>query len=170
MASAFTTATDVRPPSRGRPVSVPPPDGDFRPETLRYLLLRDRSLCADVSEDAAPGDLLDLLSDDYARSILAATSVKPMSAKQIAEECGMSEPTVYRRLESLTAHDLVEERTHVRVGGNDYNVYAATLSEFSLRLDEGSYEATVEGSPPPAFPGQDEDDTADRFKEMWENL
>nr|WP_218155548.1 helix-turn-helix domain-containing protein [Halomicrobium zhouii] len=124
----------------------------------------------DVSEDVALGELLDLLSDDYARAILAVTSVRPMSAKQIAEECDMSQPTVYRRAQRLTEFDLLEEQTHVRTGGNDYNVYAATLSEFSMQLAEGSFEATVESSPPPAFPGDTEDDTADRFTKMWEHL
>lgn len=143
---------------------------NFRPGSWQHLLFRNRSLSLDVSEDEALGDLLDLLSDEYARSILEATSVKSMSARQIADECDMSTPTVYRRMESLKAHDLIEERTHVKAGGNDYNVYAATLSEFSMQLVDGSFEATVEASPPPEFPGQDEDDTADRFKKMWENL
>jgi len=90
----------------------------------------------------ALGELLDLLSDDYARDILAVTSVRPMSAKQIAEECDMSQPTVYRRAQRLKEFDLLEEQTHVRTGGNDYNVYAATLSEFSMQLAEGSFEAS----------------------------
>nr|WP_226012046.1 winged helix-turn-helix domain-containing protein [Halomicrobium salinisoli] len=123
-----------------------------------------------VSGDSDLAGLLDVLSDEYARSILAATSVRPMSAKQIAEECDMSGPTVYRRVERLREHDLVEEQTRVRVGGNDYNTYAATLSEFSLQLDEGSFEATLEAAPPPEFPGQHEDDAADRFTKMWEHL
>ncbi len=123
-----------------------------------------------MSEDAALGDLLDLLSDDYARSILAATSVKPMSAKQIADECDMSQPTVYRRVEWLQEHGLVEEQTQVRTGGNDYSVYAATLSEFSLELDDGDYESTVERVAPLEFPGQREESTADRMTKMWENL
>ncbi len=123
-----------------------------------------------VSGDSELAALLDVLSDEYARSILAATSVRPMSAKQIAEECDMSGPTVYRRVERLREHDLVEEQTRVRVGGNDYNTYAATLSEFSLELEEGSFEATLEGAPPPEFPGQREDDAADRFTKMWEHL
>lgn len=39
-----------------------------------------------------------------------------------------------------------------------------------MRLVDGSFEATIEGSPPPEFLGQDEKDTADRFTKMWENL
>ena len=123
-----------------------------------------------VSEDPDVGDLLDLLSDEYARDILAATSVKPMSAKQLSEQCEMSQPTVYRRVERLREHGLVEEQTRIETGGNDYSVFAATLSEFSLALDDGAFDAAVERTASSAFPGQDEQDTADRFTKMWENL
>jgi len=157
----------LRPPATA---AGPARTGSFRPGSRENLLFRAASLGTDVSEDVALGELLDLLSDDYARAILAVTSVRPMSAKQIAEECDMSQPTVYRRAQRLTEFELLEEQTHVRTGGNDYNVYAATLSEFSMQLAEGSFEATVESSPPPAFPGDTEDDTADRFTKMWENL
>ena len=123
-----------------------------------------------MSEDPALGELLDLLSDEYARDILAAASEKPMSAKELAEQCDMSEPTVYRRITLLREHDLVEERTKIETGGNDYGLYATTLSGFSLRLDAGSFESAVERTATPAFPGEDESDTADRFTKMWENL
>ena len=116
------------------------------------------------------GDILDLLSDEYARDILAATSVKPMSAKQLADQCEMSQPTVYRRVEWLREHGLIEEQTRIETGGNDYGVFAATLSEFSLALADGDFETDIERTEPPAFPGQDEQDTADRFTKMWENL
>ncbi|MFA1610537.1 ArsR/SmtB family transcription factor [Halobellus rubicundus] len=123
-----------------------------------------------MSEDPDPGDILDILSDDYARAILAATSVKPMSAQQLADECEMSEPTVYRRVERLREHDLLEERTEVRSDGNHYGVYAATLSELSIELEEGRFEADVTRREPASFPGERESDTADRFRKMWENL
>jgi DNA-binding transcriptional ArsR family regulator len=124
-----------------------------------------------VSDDPALGDLLDVLSDDYAREILAATSVSPMSAYEIAEKCDMSPPTVYRRIERLQAFGLVDEETRVEPNGNDYKVYSATLRKVSLSLDEGTFEAVVDrAEPEEAFPGANEDDPADRFKKMWEGL
>ena len=122
-----------------------------------------------MSEDTALGELLDVLSDEYAREILAATSLKPMSAQQLADECGMSKPTVYRRVERLQAHELLDERTKIRTSNNHYSVYTATLSEFSLELDTGSFESTVTRADE-SFPGERENDTADRFKKMWEGL
>lgn len=128
---------------------------------------------ADVSDDPALGDLLELLSDEYARDILAATSVRPMSANEIAEACEMSPPTVYRRVDRLKTYGLVEEETRVEPSGNDYRVYTATLREVTLALDEGRFEAVVdrvadESEEP--FPGANEDDPADRFVRMWEGL
>lgn len=123
-----------------------------------------------VSEDPALEELLDLLSDEYARDILKATSERPMSAKELAEQCDMSEPTVYRRVEWLREQELVAERRRIETSGNDYSVYAATLSGFAVDLDDGTFDATVERVSPPSFPGEDEADTADRFTKMWENL
>lgn len=123
-----------------------------------------------MSEDPAPGDLLDLLSDEYARDILAATSARPMSAQQLAEQYDMSEATVYRRVDRLQEQGLLKEQNVPRTSGNHYSVYVATLSEVSVELDDGSFETDVERSAPETFPGQDETDPADRFTRMWENL
>lgn len=125
-----------------------------------------------VSEDEEPelDGVLDVLSDEYAREILAATSVKPMSAQQLADECEMSEPTVYRRIDRLQEYDLLGERTEIRDDGNHHSVYTAALSALSLELADGTFEAIVERTDPASFPGQKESDTADRFAKMWENL
>ncbi|WP_247008500.1 ArsR/SmtB family transcription factor [Halorientalis litorea] len=123
-----------------------------------------------MSEDWELAEVLDLLSDEYARSILAATSVEPMSAKQLAEQCDASLPTIYRRVERLQEYDLLEERTRVDLTGSHHKMYSATLSEFSMDLEDGGYEGTIERVSRADFPGEDETDTADRFTEMWENL
>lgn len=123
-----------------------------------------------MSEDPDFDGVLDVLSDEYAREILAATSVKPMSAQQLADAHDMSEPTVYRRIERLREYDLLGERTEIRDDGNHHSVYTATLSAFSVELDEGTFEAVVERTETASFPGQHETDTADRFVKMWENL
>ena len=126
--------------------------------------------CVSEEEEPALDAVLDVLSDEYARAILAATSVKPMSAQQLADECDMSEPTVYRRIDRLREHDLLGERTEIRDDGNHHSVYTATLSSLSVELDEGTFEGVVERTDPASFPGQKERDTADRFAKMWENL
>ncbi len=146
------------------------PDIGFCLGKWQDLLYKRPWLVQYVSEDPALGEVLDLLSDEYARDILAAASERPMSANELAEQCGMSEPTVYRRISSLQEHELVAERTKVETGGNDYKLYVATLSRFALELEDGSFESAITRRQAPDFPGQAEDDTADRFTKMWENL
>jgi predicted transcriptional regulator len=122
-----------------------------------------------VSEEWDLEAVLDLLSDDYARAILAATSVEPMSAKSLSERCDASLPTVYRRIEQLQEYDLIEEQTRLDLDGSHHKVYAATLSEFSLELEEGTYAAEIEREASPLAP-EEETDPADRFTRMWEEL
>jgi DNA-binding transcriptional ArsR family regulator len=121
-----------------------------------------------VSEDWDLAAVLDLLSDEYARAILAATSVEPMSANELSDQCDASPPTVYRRIEWLQEYELLEEQTRVELSGNHHKVYSATLDEFSMDLDDGAFEATIERTSRADFPA--EADTADRFTRMWENL
>ncbi|MFB6164909.1 MAG: helix-turn-helix domain-containing protein [Haloarculaceae archaeon] len=116
-----------------------------------------------MSEECELEDVLDLLSDEYARAILAATSVEPMSASTLSDRCDASLPTVYRRIERLQAQDLLEERTRVELSGNHHKVYSATLAEFSLSLADGDFEGDLERT-------SREDDVADRFTRMWEDL
>lgn len=121
-----------------------------------------------MSEDWDPDEVLDLLSDEYARSILAETSVEPMSAKTLRDRCDASLPTVYRRIERLKEHELIEEQTKVDPDGGHHKVYSATLSSFSIELADGEYEGEIERTDRASM--LDADDTADRLTYMWENL
>jgi DNA-binding transcriptional ArsR family regulator len=117
-----------------------------------------------VSGESSLPTVLDLLSDEYARAILSATSEEPMSAKDLSERCDASLPTVYRRIDQLTDADLLDERTQLRRDGNHHRVYTATLHRFALELEDGEFTADLErrdgGS----------EDVADRFTRMWEGL
>lgn len=105
-------------------------------------------------------DVVGLLDDDVARTILAATSVEPMSASELATRCGVSEPTVYRRLERLQAADLVVEGTELDPGGDHYNVYRARFHRLLVELEDGTYEVDVSLL----------EDPADRFTRLFEEL
>ncbi|MCU4925085.1 winged helix-turn-helix domain-containing protein [Halobacteria archaeon AArc-dxtr1] len=114
-----------------------------------------------MSEECDLSTLLDILDDEYARAILTETSVEPMSASTLSERCDASLPTIYRRLETLEGCRLVTEETNLASDGNHYSVYRANLDGFELSLDEGefSYEVSYR-----------EEDVADRFTTMWEEL
>lgn len=114
-----------------------------------------------MSEDCAIEDIAALLEDETARTILTATSVEPMSATALSERCGVSEPTVYRRLEDLREHNLIEERTRPDPsGGHHHQVYAPRLERVTIELRDGTLTLDV----------QREQDMADRFTDLIEGI
>lgn len=114
-----------------------------------------------MSEDSDLVSIVELLDDEYARTILAATSTEPMSASQLAERCEASPPTVYRRLERLRDQDLVDAQQQLDPEGHHYEVFTARLSRLEVELEDGSYRVEIE---------RRERDAADRFTELFEGL
>ncbi|MFD1588445.1 ArsR/SmtB family transcription factor [Halorientalis brevis] len=114
-----------------------------------------------MSDDAEFDDIADILADEYARSILRATSVKPLAAEEITEKYDMSKPTIYRRLERLCELDLVETRQRVDLDGHHAKEYYATLSSVTIDLENGHFALTVERT---------ETDAADRLTKLFEEL
>lgn len=107
-------------------------------------------------------DLLELLDDQYARAILTATSAEPMSANELSEAIDASVTTVYRRVDRLKDHDLIEEELRPQPDGNHYKVFRGTLARVEVTFDDGEMTLTVERAA--------EADPADRFTRMWEDL
>jgi DNA-binding transcriptional ArsR family regulator len=93
--------------------------------------------------DATPRELLALLNDEYATAILAALRQEPKSARTLAEECGMSRPTVYRRLNRLVEAGIVESNLKPCADGRHRNVFEATLDAVSLTVTGDGLSATV---------------------------
>lgn len=114
-----------------------------------------------MSEDCDIEDVAGLLEDGTVRTILTATSVEPMDANALSERCGVSEPTVYRRLDDLRDCDLIEEQTRPDpTGGHHHKVYAPRLERVTVELDDG--ELTLEVTR--------ERDAADRFTDLIEGM
>jgi len=86
----------------------------------------------DVNEDIR--EIGALLADECAQTILIETRTKPMSAAELSERCDVSPQTIYRRIEDLTAHDLLDERLEIDDDGHHYKVYVAALDRISIRL------------------------------------
>jgi DNA-binding transcriptional ArsR family regulator len=117
-----------------------------------------------VSEGCDDEEVLALLDDDYARAILTETSAEPMSAQTLSERCDASVTTIYRRIDRLRDCDLVEEQIRPQPDGNHYKVYTSRLESFSVRFEDGELRADVTRTEPA------EEDPADRFTRMWEDL
>lgn len=84
-----------------------------------------------------------LLADDCTRTILEATAREPQSAAELERQCAASKTTVYRRLEELEEHALVEVRQRPDDEGHHYKVYAATLDRAVVDLTADGIELSL---------------------------
>jgi predicted transcriptional regulator len=116
-----------------------------------------------VSEDCDEEDVLALLDDEYARAILTATSAEPMSAQSLSERCDASVTTIYRRLDRLQDCDLVEEQLQPQPDGNHYKLFASRLESVSVTFEDGERHVDIERT-------EAQEDVADRFTRMWQDL
>ncbi|WP_049927156.1 winged helix-turn-helix domain-containing protein [Halopiger goleimassiliensis] len=114
-----------------------------------------------VNEDLDLTDITALLDDDYVLSIIVATSVEPLSAKELGERCDLSVTSIYRRVDRLRRFDLLKERTRPRCDGHHETVYVSALDRFELTIDEGELDWTVDRT---------SDDVADELSQMWGDL
>jgi len=114
-----------------------------------------------VVDDERPiEDILDTIGDEHARRVLAAISREPKPAKDLAEECDLSLPTIYRRIEMLEEHDLVKDRTLVAEDGNHYKVYKCNFESTVISLDDDEYRVRL----------YREENLPDRFSQLWDDL
>lgn len=100
------------------------------------------------------------LDDDCARTILEATVREPKSADELVAQCDASRATVYRRLDELEEHALVEVRQQPDAEGHHYRVYAAALDRAVVDLTTDGIELSVSRR----------DRMADRFRRFIEGL
>ena len=114
-----------------------------------------------VDDSRTVEEMLNAIGDERARDLLAAVATTPRPAKELADACDMSLPTVYRRLGLLEDYDLVTERTKVADDGNHYNVYDCNFDSTVIKLDdEGGYDVRVYRS----------ENVPDRFAQLWDEL
>ncbi|MCL9815242.1 winged helix-turn-helix domain-containing protein [Natranaeroarchaeum aerophilus] len=106
-------------------------------------------------------ELLAILDDEYARSILIETSKEPMGAETLAERCDASPPTIYRRIDRLDEHDLLESQQQLDPDGHHYKTYAARLERVAVEIEDGEMEIDIH---------RRDEDPADRFTRLYEEL
>jgi DNA-binding transcriptional ArsR family regulator len=87
--------------------------------------------------------IIDVVGDEHSQMILEETIKEPMSAEELSEICGVSPQTVYRRLEELNEHDLVEEEVKLDDDGHHYRIYRATMDSVTLELNDDGLEVEV---------------------------
>ena len=119
------------------------------------------TIATGVSGDPGAEGLLDLLGDEYARTILRATDGTALSAADLHDVHDLSRPTISRRVNRLVDHRLLTEGTRIDPeGGHHVSEYEAAIDQLIVRLDDGEFEVQVE------LRG----DAADRFTRLWHQL
>ncbi|MFC6769579.1 ArsR/SmtB family transcription factor [Natrinema soli] len=106
-------------------------------------------------------ELLALLDDEYARRILIAASEEPMSVERLTECCDASPPTIYRRIDRLTAAGYLDEYQELDPDGHHYKTYSTRLERVAIEIAEGSMALDVYRL---------DEDPADRFTRLFEDL
>jgi predicted transcriptional regulator len=113
-----------------------------------------------VSKAWDPDDIFDVLASEDVRRILVATSVQPMSVKELADVCDRSLATIYRRIQAMEDYDLLSEELTRDPDGTQYNEYRSELNEITISVDKGQLNVNIDI----------EKDTVDQFAELIEDL
>jgi len=115
-----------------------------------------------VANERTIEEILDTIGDEKARDILGAIGEDPRSAKELAEATDTSLPTVYRRIELLKEHDLINSTTLVADDGNHYEIYESNFDSTVIRLedDTGEYDIRI----------YRKENVPDRFASLWDDL
>jgi DNA-binding transcriptional regulator GbsR (MarR family) len=103
---------------------------------------------------------LDVLAGEHTRRILAAASQQPMSARELADECEASLPTVYRRIDELTAVDFLDSQMQPTDDGNHYRTFETNVERIRVVIAAGSIHTDVKR----------DGDVVDRFGNLWQDL
>jgi len=113
-----------------------------------------------VSKEWNPSSVFDVLGCEVAREVLALASVRAVSASELAERCGVSEPTIYRRINALQEYDMLTERTAIDDEGHHHKEYRTMLDEARFSVEDGQYDIDL----------QLRRDYSDRFVDFWSDL
>ncbi|WP_327050876.1 helix-turn-helix domain-containing protein [Halomicrococcus gelatinilyticus] len=111
-----------------------------------------------MSDDVA--ELLELLDDEYARTILVETHEEPMAADALADACDASPSTVYRRIERLKDQRLLEAEQRLDPDGHHHEVYSACLQRATVEVTTDGFQLEVDRT----------EDPADRFTKLYEGF
>ncbi|ESP90045.1 winged helix-turn-helix domain-containing protein [Candidatus Halobonum tyrrellensis] len=116
------------------------------------------------TERAAADDeeVVDLLGDDYVRTILVETREEPKSVDTLSAACGADPSTIYRRVERLREAGLLVSHQRLDPDGHHYKEYGAALRAVTVRIDPDGYEVELDRAP--------EEDPADRFTRLYEGF
>ena len=107
-------------------------------------------------------DVVDLLGDDYVRTILAETREEPKSVEALSDACDADPSTIYRRVERLEAAGLLTDEQRLDPVGHHYKEYDAVLEAVHVHVRAEGYDIDVDFV--------EEEEPADRFTRLYEGF
>lgn len=97
--------------------------------------------------DADLQAVLDALGDPDCRAILQAVGPAALTASECSDACDLPLSTTYRKLELLTATDLVREELRIRRDGKHANQYRRRFEAVTVDLmDDDTFDVSVRRS------------------------
>lgn len=105
-------------------------------------------------------EILDTIGDEYARDVLALICDRAYSAREIADNLDHSKNTVYRRINTLKEHGLVETQTRIVEDGNHYQVHEAAFDSVIVSVEDEEYDVEI----------YRREELPDRFASLWNDL
>jgi DNA-binding HxlR family transcriptional regulator len=112
--------------------------------------------------DGSSEDVVDLLGDDYVRTILTETRDGPKSVDALSEACGADPSTIYRRVERLEEAGLVAANQRLDPSGHHYKEYGATLQAIHVHIETDGYDVELDRTTG--------EEPADRFTRLYEGF
>jgi predicted transcriptional regulator len=106
----------------------------------------------DLNTAEALESLLGALEDADCRAIIEATSVEPLTASELSEQCELPLSTTYRKLDELTDVDVLDEQIRISKSGQHKSEYSLQVEQISFVVDDGiSLTVSHEQSPQPGL-------------------
>jgi len=97
-----------------------------------------------IKDEPAKKVVLEVLVDDYARSMLEATIYKAKSVPELMRECNVPMTSAYRRVKKLVDTRLMRvERTMITDEGVKYELYRSNVRGISVKFEAGSLEVDL---------------------------
>ncbi|MFB6310978.1 MAG: ArsR family transcriptional regulator [Salinirussus sp.] len=88
-------------------------------------------------------NVFDVIGDSLARKLLVILSEERQDVAELTEVFDASEPTIYRRLDTLADYDLIKVHQEVDEDGHHYKTFETTLQRISLEIEDGGYDIDI---------------------------
>lgn len=111
--------------------------------SLKHRAVGTRTV-GEAKKQVATDAVLSALEDPDCRRILTVVASTPSTAAELIDRCELPSSTAYRKLDQLTAAELLEERTRIRADGNHVSEYVCGVSGVSLEFSAEGISLTVD--------------------------